>query len=294
MTFGSAILSGRDINHQGRDTMKLQQLVALLFGVGLVFWAQVGSTHDSISEATYLGNEAIHFKYGNRSVLFDSFFTDGLGYYSVVDDKNRALLSAGFPPFDTVVLVFVSHVHPDHFSPGMALQYLRDNKKVILFAPGQVVDSLLLAGGIDIAKRLIRVALTPGQAPFRIEREGIDIAAIAIPHKGGAQNRGVENLVFRVAIDDSVTVAHFGDSAEEGQWFEVQQKFLSPIDVALIPYWFFQNPQGRELIASYLLGKQVVGMHVPKFFVGSGDEHTVSAQGDLFVDIGEVRQLNLE
>lgn len=275
--------------------MRPQQLVALLLGAQMAFWAITVPAHDPLSEATYLGNEAVHFKYGNRSVLFDSFFTDGLGYYSVLDEKTRAKLSAALPPFDTVELVFVSHAHPDHFSPSVTLKYLREHNKIILFAPGQVIDSLLQAGGTDMAKRLIRVALTPGQAPFVTEQAGVDIAAIAIPHKGGARNQAIENIVFRVSIDDSVTVAHFGDSAEEDdQWFKVQQNFLRPIDAALIPYWFFHNQQGRELISDYLSGKQVIGIHVPKSAVGSGDEHRAEAQGDLFVDPGEIRLLGTD
>lgn len=276
------------------EPMRSQQLVALLFGIQLAVWSIAGTAHDALSEVTYLGNEAVHFKHGSRSVLFDSFFTDGLGYYSVLDEETLVSVTDAFPPFDTVELVFVSHAHPDHFSASLTLQYLRDHNTVVLLAPGQVVDALLQAGGTDMERRLIRVTLTPGQAPFVMEREGVDIAAIAIPHKGGARNQDIENIAFRVSIDDSVTVAHFGDSVEEDQWFNAQWEFLSPVDVALIPYWFFHSEQGREMITSYLSGKSVIGIHVPKAAVGTGDEHGAEVQGDLFVDPGEVRLFDID
>ncbi len=68
------------------------------------------------TETTYLGNEGIMVSDGHTTVLFDPLFPNGFGTYQMVPEEMRLALMAGDAPFEDVDAIFVSHMHPDHFS----------------------------------------------------------------------------------------------------------------------------------------------------------------------------------
>lgn len=247
------------------------------------------SAHNIESKAQYLGNEAIFFSHGAKSVLFDAFYSNDHGQYLLLEEDTKEALLAAEPPYDKISLVFVSHIHGDHFSPGPTLEYLRQHPNVHLLAPGQVIDAMLQNGGIDIKTQLRRVDLSPGELPINIGIEDFSVAVAAIPHSGGSRNQNIENLVFRVAIGDGTTIAHFGDSVAEKRWFKPLKNFFHHVDVAFVPYWFYSGPAGREIISDFISAKHTIGIHVPAKWHGAGPEHRKSVQGDLFTDPGELR-----
>ncbi len=265
--------------------MQLSQRAMLVIFLSCSF----ASAHDIESKVQYLGNEAVHFSHGAKSVLFDAFYSNDHGQYQLLEENTKDALLAAESPYDNVSLVFVSHIHGDHFSPGPTLDYLRQHPNVHLLAPGQVIDAVLQNGGVDINTQLRRVDLSPGERPISISIEGFSVAVAAIPHSGGPRNQDIENLVFRVAIGDGTTVAHFGDSVAEQRWFKPLKNFFQPVDVAFVPFWFYSGPAGREIISDFISAKHTIGFHVPAKWRGAGPEYRKRVQGDLFTDPGEFR-----
>jgi hypothetical protein len=62
---------------------------------------------------------------GDTKILFDAFYSDGHGQYTLVPDEISGSMFAGKAPCDGIDVVFVSHVHGEHFSDAPAIAYLR-------------------------------------------------------------------------------------------------------------------------------------------------------------------------
>lgn len=248
--------------------------------------------------AYYLANEGVLVELGEVKVLFDAFFSNGYGNYSLVPQPSVAALNAGTPPYDGIDALFISHAHGDHFSPKPTLAWLRAQPNARLIGPKEAVQALLaLVDDEDpISKRLTALELSPGDAPKKISIADIEVEVVAIPHAGGKRMAEVRNLVFRVTLNDQLTVLHMGDAAPETQAFAAQQPHWDERTThhAFPPYWFFEAPDGKRILTNHLRPNHSTGVHVPAAATGNGDEWRERLDADLFTDPGEQRTLSTE
>src|SRR5690606_33401705 len=150
----------------------------------------------------------------------------------------------GEPPFDGVDAVFVSHYHDDHFSPPDLIELLRRRGDVHLYAPAQAVAALRAVGGADEesdARRHHAVDLAYGDEPQRIEMPGLLIEAARIPHAGWPELTDVENVAWRITLDESTTVLHLGDADTDDAHFAPHEAHWRQrrLHLAFPPYWYF-------------------------------------------------------
>ncbi len=244
--------------------------------------------------ARYLGNEGIMVTSGDTRILFDAFYADSYGQYALVPDATRQALIEGRKPYANVDAVFVSHVHGDHFTPAPTLAFLRANPSVPLYASRQVIDALLAAGADDaMLQRLHAFTLAAGDPAQSASVGSIDIAVVRIPHAGGQRTENIENLAFRVTLNDSMTVLHLGDADSDDSLFAPHQAHwdAQPLDAAFPPYWFLGSAAGQSILDQRLKPARTIGIHVPIAAAGSGDAWRTRLGGDLFTDPGEIRGL---
>lgn len=260
----------------------------LLFSFSILF-SLVGYAHDINSELEYIANEGVLFTHGEKSVIFDSFYSDSInGTYLLVDQDTQKALLAAKPPYQHIKLAFVSHIHGDHFSATPTLKYLRERKNVRLIAPGQVVDALLNAGGEDVKSQLIRVDLAPGEAPIDIPVEHFKVKAAAVPHIH-PMHKDVENLIFSVSIKGSPTIAHLGDATQEKKWYPPLEDFFKPVNIALVPSWFITMDEAKDIVTEFLKDAYIIGIHLPAESKGMGKKYRDYYKKDMFTDPGERR-----
>ncbi|ANM31882.1 hypothetical protein ABI59_23440 [Acidobacteria bacterium Mor1] len=246
----------------------------------------------SHARATYLGNEGVLVTRGEVKVVFDAFYADGLGTYLVPSRQVVEGLLEGRAPYDGVDAVFVSHVHADHFAPASMLKFLRTKPEVSLYAPAQVVDALREhAGDAEVPGNLHPLDLKPGEER-RFQQGGLEILAVPVPHAGGKRMEHIQNVLFRVTLDDQTTVMHLGDAGADEKVFKPLYETFDdrPTDAAFVPYWFFGQKAGRAIVQRIGAG-QTVGIHVPREAVGQGEAWRERYEADLFVDPGEGRDL---
>lgn len=250
---------------------------------------------DESACARYLGNEGIMVSAGETKVLFDAFYSDSYGHYTLVPDTMRQALLNSEPPYDHVDALFVSHVHGDHFSAAPTLAYLRANPDVILYASEQVIEAL----GADeeaIIKRLRPIALAVGDEAQRFTLGDLEIDAVRIPHAGGMGRADIQNLAFRVSLEQDMTVLHLGDADPATELFAAHQEHwdAKPLQVAFPPYWFLGSAEGRSILERQLKAQRSIGIHVPTAAAQASDEWRQQHVngGDVFIVPGEVRGLN--
>lgn len=211
----------------------------------------------------YLGNEAVLVRAGRQKILFDPFFEEDFeGNYTLVPDGLLDPLMRGAPPYDNVSAIFVSHIHPDHFSSGRTIAYLRAHPSVHLFSTREVYDALRAAGirSTDpLMTRLHSIYVAPGQPPNRTEHDGLQIEAYPIAHG----NRPLNHLAFRVTMENGRTVMHLGDAGGDDAFYAPHQADFdrAPLDLLLAPEWLLLEPAQREVLGRRLRARSTVGIH---------------------------------
>ncbi|PHR57686.1 MAG: hypothetical protein COA43_11765 [Robiginitomaculum sp.] len=247
----------------------VQTLVGIvaLSAVGLLAFA-----HDDHGDATYLANEAILISQGDVKVLFDPFFPTGFGTYLEVPSAMKAKIMAGAAPFDSVDAVFVSHVHPDHFDVSDMVKYMKAHPSVHLFISAQGVEMMQsemedgdAKADAEIFKRITGFALKYKDAPQSKTVGKIKVDVVRIPHAGWPSRADVSNLVFRVTLDNGVTVMHMGDADADDTHFKPHNAHWQArnTDRAFPPYWFFGSEVGNTILTTRINAKASTGIHVP-------------------------------
>jgi ribonuclease BN (tRNA processing enzyme) len=245
--------------------------------------------HD-ISQATYLGNEGVMVKSGNITILFDPFFHNSYGNYTLVPSEIRDAIFNNKAPYDKVNALFISHAHGDHFDKNDVLTYLLTHAKVKLIAPKQAVDLLrTLKGFENIKNQITSIELEKGSPPKKLSIDGIQIEAVRIPHAGWPSRAEVENIVFRVMLNDSIVVMHMGDADPNQSHFNEQSQFWpkKTTNTAFPPYWFSLSKSGKLILEDTINAKDFIGVHVPT----NVPKGLVLSKDDYFSKPGESRDI---
>ena len=254
------------------------------------------SAEHSDARAIYIANMGAMIERGDTKVLFDPLFRNDFGIYDPVPAEIERALLAGIEPWDGIDAIFVSHYHEDHFDPAALMLLLRAQPGIELFAPEQAAAALReLATDCDVLERIHGLALANGEIAIDIDFFPLLIEAVRIPHAGWPDRHAhVENIVFRVTLDDDTTVMHLGDAdparkfyaGQSGYWRERHTHFAMP------PYWFFLSDAGRDVLEDHIKAAHAVGMHVPNEIPGDRSDRQAELQDvDLFTTPGEIREI---
>jgi len=272
-------------------------LVFLSFSIGSAL-AKAPDPTNRTSSAQYLANEGLMVVQGETKVLFDPLFRNSYGQYQLLPKAMEEALFAGTPPFDGIDAVFISHYHGDHFSPADILRLLNVQAGIHLYAPSQAVEALRkVAGAQDKAvfDRVSAVDLAYKDAPVSLEMEGLRIEAVRIPHAGWPTGRlDVENISWRVTLNETTTVLHMGDADPNDVHFKRDAAYWDRghTHMAFPPYWFFMSPGGRVILENRVKADHNVGVHVPVSIPADSASRPAELRAyDLFTEPGESRQI---
>lgn len=187
----------------------------------------------------YLANAGMLLSAGDRAVLIDGLFGEGLPEYPVARPATRDSLERAIGRFGEIDAVLVTHVHRDHFDARAVALHLAANPGAHLVAPGQAVDTLR-AGTERLGELLDRVhavRLRPGET-MRLELDGVHVRAVGLVHPP-SRNDPVELVGYRVDLG-GVRVAHVGDASPNPDDFEA----LGEVDLLLAPWWSLRGREG--------------------------------------------------
>jgi len=209
---------------------------------------------------TYVANEGFLIASGDRRVLVDALFRDGVAGYPVSSSETRDLMERGAAPFDGVDLVLATHHHDDHFDPQAVARHLSRNSNAVFVSTPQAVDRLRVNHDRfeTIADRVHAVVPAEGERQ-RISHAGIDVDVLYLHH---GRNRPIENLGFLIHLDGR-TLLHVGDSVATAKDLAVYELPAQEIDVAFLPYWLLIDEDGRRAVREGIAARSIVVMHVP-------------------------------
>jgi L-ascorbate metabolism protein UlaG (beta-lactamase superfamily) len=246
---------------------------------------------------TYLANEGVAVFHGDTALLFDPLFRTDFGIYALVPDATRKAMFTGAPPFQRITAVFVSHYHGDHFEPADMLRLLIRHETARLYGPQQAIDAMRAAAGPDheaLFERTVALGLSYEDGPQVIQSGDIQVEAFFVPHSGWpVRLTDVQNIAFRVTLDESASVAHLGDADPNLVHFELhrEQWHQRSTEIALPPYWFFNSRMGNQVLEEYVRPDHSIGIHVPSSYSDPAKIPDDLEDYDLFTRPGESRRL---
>lgn len=238
----------------------------VFLGLSILHAPVVFGHPETPTQTTYLGNEGILVSDGHTSILFDPLYPNGFGTYQLVPEAMRDDLMAGAAPFENVDAIFISHMHPDHFSVGEVITYLQAHEQVQLYAPTQAVDWMRQETDDEtIFDRVTAIGLERLDAPLSFKTGDLSIDVVRIPHAGWPSRTEVSNLVWRVTLADGVTVMHLGDADPRDEHFAPHDEHWMAVrtDAAYPPSWFFTMGDGPQILSTRLNTLAATAIHVP-------------------------------
>ena len=274
----------------------LLMLLSLLWIVNC--YADSSDSNTSVSRAQYMANEGLMVVHGDTKVVFDPLFRNSYGQYQLLPKEMEDALFSGQPPFDGIDAVFVSHYHGDHFSPADILRLLKEQQGIHLYAPVQAVNGLRSVSGTNdekIFERVTAVELAYKDTPVTLEMEGLLIEAVRIPHSGWPNGRlDVENISWRVTLNETTTILHMGDADPNDVHFARDAAYWDKrhTHMAFPPYWFFTTSQGPGILGNRIKPDHSVGVHVPVSIPQNPSLRPQELRDvDLFTEPGESRDI---
>lgn len=229
-------------------------VLASFLGALLSLWLDARPRGDLL--VRYIGNEGFLISSGGESVLIDALH-NASGTYEGPREIDLDALIVGKPPFDSVTHLLFSHRHYDHFESALAARYLGAHTAVGLTSSPQVVDPV--ADLLTSKAQLHTVLPDPGQS-LQFEAGGARVTAYRIRHSGMA-HRAIHNFVQVIEVGASRLV-HLGDAEPNFSLFEGVRENEDPVDVALVPYWYFASQDGKRVINEVLRPRHTIAMHV--------------------------------
>jgi L-ascorbate metabolism protein UlaG (beta-lactamase superfamily) len=215
-------------------------------------------------EVLALANEGFLLRAGEDAVLIDAFVSEPYAGYAALGGEALADLVAARGPFASVDLALASHVHRDHFQPAPARAFLGASPRALLASSPQVLEALLAdyaaAGAREPSERL-RDVLPEVGAELPLEVGGIRVDVLRLSH-GTGRFAELQNLGHVITLG-GVTALHVGDAATVPETFAAYGLRRRGIDVAFVPYWYFESADGRRIVDEHLRPARLVACHIP-------------------------------
>ncbi|MGH9796482.1 MAG: MBL fold metallo-hydrolase [Candidatus Acidiferrales bacterium] len=204
---------------------------------------------------TYIANQGVLLEGGGKKVVIDAMFRRLAGYAYPVEEL-RADMEAARAAFANVDLVLATHVHADHFDAGVVGAHLAANQRATFVAVQQVTEAL--AKGYRehsrIAARVQQVTPNLGTS-ITFPVSDVPLRVLRLRH-GNTMNAG-----FLVDLGGT-KVLHLGDADGTAANFDTFDLENASIDVALVPYWYALDDEGRRVIREHIAPKRVVFFHI--------------------------------
>jgi L-ascorbate metabolism protein UlaG (beta-lactamase superfamily) len=213
-------------------------------------------------DVTFLANAGFFLESGRYSVLIDAFLREPTDLFAGLPDAVYKQLVNAQAPFDELTIVLVSHDHPDHAQMRGLEKYLGKNRLAQLMTSPPVIRSLQAhARDFEALHRRITPIPTSRNSGNKIVQEEMSIEFLPLEHRG-KPGEEVLNLGHLIEIG-GVRVLHVGDAQPTVENFGAYDLDQRRIDVAIVPYWFFNQAKGVQVLNEEIRARTVVACHVP-------------------------------
>ncbi len=216
---------------------------------------------DSRLTVTYIANEGVLIKSGNKQVLIDGLHREYKPDYAFPPPGLRKSLESVESPYHKIDLILVSHIHLDHFHSESVGLHLKNNPAAVLASSDQIVDALKkdFKEYSKIESRVNRLK-HEWQKEVYFGAADIRVRALGLSH-GSAHFSWIQNFGHVIEFDGK-KLLHLGDADMTAENFASFRLAEAGIDVAFIPYCYLLSARGCAFVQSQFKPKQIIGLHI--------------------------------
>ncbi|MBA4318200.1 MAG: hypothetical protein C0412_07350 [Flavobacterium sp.] len=221
-------------------------------------------------EVTYIANSGFLIEMGNKKILIDALFKNGLNYYPAPSLETRNNMVKGIAPFNNINLVLTTHFHPDHCDAEMMTDFLKNNPSAFGVATALAIKGMKFSETTN-SKSPKFISITPDlYSSLDTTLNGIKLKVLRLRHSGSDGKE--ENVGFLVKVA-GLTIFHSGDSdgnlndGNTGKTTLEEYKDLGlaneNIDVAFLNRGVFgdSTAPGIEIVRQCIKAKNIVLYH---------------------------------
>ena len=206
---------------------------------------------------TLLANAGLLVQYNGYSILLDALQRSENAPFSPLPPALWQEMLSASGRFSRVDALLFTHLHPDHFSADMTLQYLRRHPVPVVMMPRDpsvpgAEEAAALAGSHLLTLRAgapVRYVLTPEISVLAIPTRHLDKRYHAVPHDCFLLTLGTKNLLVTADVDYTCETLSLLDGV--------------PIDAAFVNPLFFSALLSNRFFKGELHAKQLCVYHIP-------------------------------
>ena len=213
--------------------------------------------------AIQLANEGVILSDGEgTSVMIDGMVTEPYSVYGGLPEPYLDLFLEAAGPFSGINLALASHQHHDHNQPSAACEFLQHSPSTRFVSSVQVMDLMREKCRKFITSSPNVQIIDPQYgAPETLQLENGAVTVFLLTH-GGGKYAVLQNFGHLVEIG-GMRVLHIGDADMAAADFQRAGVDQMDIDIALIPFWYFQPGPGGEIVSQFLNAPHQIATHIP-------------------------------
>ncbi len=211
---------------------------------------------------TQLANEGVIISDNETRIMVDGMVVEPYSVYGGLPENAAALFKQVAGPYSNIDLALASHRHHDHNQPSFACAFMQSSEETLFVSSSQVLGLMRekCRQLVTTSPRIREIDPQYGQ-PQVFEQGRARVTVFPLSH-GTRKYARIQNYAHLIEIG-GVTVLHVGDAAMTPDDFQTAGLDQQKIDVALIPFWYFQPGPGSALINQYLDAPVKIAVHIP-------------------------------
>jgi L-ascorbate metabolism protein UlaG (beta-lactamase superfamily) len=211
---------------------------------------------------TQLANEGVIISDGETRIMVDGMVVDPYSVYGGLPENAAALFKQAAGPYSGIDLALASHRHHEHNQPRYACEFMQTSQETIFVSSAQVLGLMRekCRQFVTTSPRIREIDPQYGE-PEVFEQGGAKVTVFPLSH-GTRKYARIQNYAHLIELG-GMTVLHVGDAAMTPDDFQTAGLDQQKIDVALIPFGYFQPGPGSALINQYLNAPVKIAVHIP-------------------------------
>lgn len=209
-----------------------------------------------------LANEGFILGDGQATrVMIDGMVVEPYSVYGGLPADYVADFNGANGPFARINLVLVSHQHHDHNQPEHACKFIQNSIGVL--ATSQQVIDLMRERCRQFILSSPRVQVVDPQygQPINMQVGDASVTIFLLSH-GAGKYASLDNYGHLVELG-GLRILHIGDAAMEAADFNTAGVADMEVDIALIPFWYFQPGPGGAMVRKFLTARHMIATHIP-------------------------------
>lgn len=211
---------------------------------------------------TQLANEGAIISDGETRIMIDGFVVEPYSVYGGLPAKLVPQFDQQEGAFAGIDVALASHRHHDHNQPRFACAFMQSSGNTEFYSGSQVIGLMRekCRQFVTTSPRVHEVS-PQYEAAELIQEKGARIKVFPLSHGTGKYAR-IQNYGHLIELG-GLTVLHVGDAAMDATDYARAGINQTDIDVALIPFWYFQPGPGAAVVNDYIDARYKIAVHIP-------------------------------